>query len=143
MAYLALNDGEGPLRAKDIAREVNIPAFYLSKILRQMVTAGLLTGTKGHGGGFVIAKPASKIRFSHILEAINADITTPTCVFGWDACSDKYPCVLHDRWKLLRKAFNSWANRTTLADVKAGLGKIPALKGMSLKERIRGNFGES
>ena len=41
MAYFALHTGDAPLRAKDIAEQVNIPAFYLSKILRRMVTAKL------------------------------------------------------------------------------------------------------
>ena len=124
MAYFALHTDNTPLRARDIAEEVNIPLFYLSKILRRMVTAGLLYGTKGHGGGFLIAKPAREIRFSQILEAIEGDIIKRQCVFGWDVCSDKNPCVLHNRWREVRESFEEWARETTLADVKDDVKEI-------------------
>jgi Rrf2 family protein len=137
MAYFALYGAKEPLRAKDIAKEVSIPVFYLSKILRRMVEAGLLSATKGHGGGFLIAKPPSKISFADILEAIEGDISEPVCVFGWDACSDKSPCILHEHWKQMRHSFHAWANRTTLSDVKEGIDNLPNYPGKPLKERVR------
>lgn len=124
MAYLALYGDTGPLRAKDISPEANIPVFYLSKILRRMVQADLLTATKGHYGGFKLAKPASKIRFLDILEAVEGVDHVPLCVFGWEKCSDKNPCVLHNRWKEAKFSFQSWAVKTTLADVKKDVATI-------------------
>lgn len=123
MAYLALHSEGVPLRSKDLAREANIPAFYLSKILRRMVTAGLLHATKGHGGGFIIARPPRSIRFSDIFDAIQGTGEVRTCVFGWDVCSDKSPCVLHERWKEARDSFLVWARKTTLADVQGDIVK--------------------
>lgn len=138
MAHFALQTSGAPLRAQDIADEVNIPIFYLSKILRRMVTAGLLVGSKGHGGGFTIAKPANKIRFCHVLEAIDDESTERKCVFGWDVCSDKHPCVLHNRWREVRSSFEKWARETTLADVQKDVKKLQILnQNMPLKEKIR------
>lgn len=138
MAHFALHKDNTPLRAQDIAESVHIPIFYLSKILRRMVTGGLLKATKGHGGGFLIAKPANKIRFSHILEAIEGGVTERSCVFGLDACSDNNPCMLHNRWREVRSAFETWARETTLEHVKSDAKSliIPTGK-ISLKERIR------
>jgi Rrf2 family iron-sulfur cluster assembly transcriptional regulator len=118
MAYLATHADGQVLRAKDIASEVNIPAFYLSKILRRMVAAGLLDGTKGHGGGFRIVLPPEKICFADIFAAIEGQKGPATCVFGWDACSDETPCVLHERWQQARRAYQAWADSTTLADIE-------------------------
>jgi Rrf2 family iron-sulfur cluster assembly transcriptional regulator len=101
-----------------IAKETDIPAHYLSKILRRMVEAKLLYAVKGHNGGFRLAKPAKQIRFVDILEAVEGKSKVPLCVFGWDACSDKTPCVLHHRWKEARVSFQGWAVKTTLQDVK-------------------------
>lgn len=140
MAHFALHDGKAPLRANDISEQVNIPIFYLSKVLRRMVTAGLLVGSKGHGGGFLIAKPANKIRFSHVLNAIDGDSTQRSCVFGWDICSDKNPCVLHNRWREVRGQFEKWAKQTTLADVKEDVSKLAELNKatiVSLRENSR------
>lgn len=139
MATFALADKKTPLRAKDIADDVGIPAFYLSKMLRRLVEADLLKANKGHGGGFVIAKAASKIKFRDVLEAIDEDLTKRQCVFGWDLCSDKNPCILHNRWKEMSTFFFSWANETTLADLQNDFSKLEFLnKHLPLKERIRG-----
>jgi Rrf2 family transcriptional regulator, iron-sulfur cluster assembly transcription factor len=121
MAYMALRTDCTPMRAKDLAEQVNIPIFYLSKILRRMVTADLLKATKGHGGGFLTTKPPEKIRFVDVFSAIEGEVVSASCVFGWDKCSDKTPCVLHHRWKEARRSFETWAKNTTLADVKGDI----------------------
>lgn len=131
MAFLALySSGEPgrPLRAKDIAPQIDIPAFYISKILRRMVEAGLLKGSRGHGGGFTLARSARRIRFIDIFEAIEGPIAARRCVFGWSLCSNTTPCVLHHRWSELNDAFQHWARKTTLADVQEDVtsnGRIP------------------
>ena len=138
MAHFALHTDEKPLRALDIADEVNIPVFYLSKILRRMVAAELLTGSKGHGGGFLIAKSPSKIKFCHVLEAVDGSAADRKCVFGWDVCSDKTPCVLHNRWREVSISFEKWARETTLADVQKDVSKLRTLNQHApLKEKIR------
>ncbi len=142
MAYMAVYSSEEPIRAKDLATEVNIPGSYLSKIMRRMVTAGLLKGSRGHGGGFLIAKPPSKIKFSHILEAIEggAPLARP-CVFGWDICSDKSPCVLHSEWKKIKRSYEGWARKTSLADLQRSLSSdgynVVGLSGTDLRRRIK------
>ncbi|MBX7144836.1 MAG: Rrf2 family transcriptional regulator [Oligoflexia bacterium] len=131
MAFLALySSGESvrPMRAKDIAPQIDIPSFYISKILRRMVEAGLLKGSRGHGGGFTLARPAKRIRFIDIFEAIEGPIATRRCVFGLSLCSNSAPCVLHHRWSELNDAFQQWARKTSLADVQADVaanGRIP------------------
>jgi Rrf2 family protein len=138
MAHFALHQGDSPLRAQDIAQEVNIPIFYLSKILRRMVAAELLVGSKGHGGGFLIAKAPNKIKFCHVLEAVDGSTTERKCVFGWDVCSDKHPCVLHNRWRDVSSSFEKWARETTLADVQKDVKKLTILnQSAPLKEKIR------
>lgn len=126
MALFALRSATQPLCARDIAAETGIPFFYLSKVLRRMVAAGLLSGSRGHGGGFVVARPAHEIRFSEILAALDGRDDSSACVFGWDRCSDEVPCVLHHRWKTLRQSFQEWTHRTTLADVRADIDAVKA-----------------
>lgn len=119
MSYLAIHSDGNVMRSKDMVHEVRVPAPYLSKILRKMVASGLLEGTKGHGGGFVIARPLEKIRFLDILHAVEESTpSSRSCVFGWNVCSDKNPCPLHDRWKVLKGSFEQWSLKTTLADIR-------------------------
>lgn len=128
MAYIASRDSSLPLRAKDLATEVNVPVSYTSKILSRMSSAGLLQGAKGHGGGFVLSRPINRIRFLDIFEAIEGKLEARRCVFGLKRCSNVSPCILHFRWSQLNEAFQKWARETSLADVKADADKLGPLK---------------
>lgn len=132
MSYLACHSEKGPLRARDIAANVEVPAAYISKILRKMVQANLLTGERGHGGGFILARPAAEISFLKIFEGVDGEIDPSRCVFGWGKCSERNPCILHFRWKEAKGLFLDWANSCNLAMVQRDIRKnkivIPQFK---------------
>lgn len=117
-AYIALHQGDGPVRAKDMSQAISIPPHYLSKVLRKLVEKEILAATKGHNGGFVLSRSAKKIRLLHILEAVESTVPPRHCIFGWRMCNSKEPCVLHHRWSSVNDAFQKWARTTTLADVQ-------------------------
>lgn len=122
-AYIALHQHDGPVRAKDMSAAISIPPHYLSKVLRKLVEKKILTATKGHNGGFLLARPAKKIKLVHILEAVEISIPPKHCIFGWRMCSSKEPCVLHHRWSSVNEAFQKWARTTTLADIETDAEK--------------------
>lgn len=125
MSYIAnLPEGEAA-RAKDLSVVTNVPGPYLSKLLRRMVVAGLLTSQKGHGGGFVLAKPPRFIRFLDVMVAADYEVDPRHCAFGWGACNTGKPCPMHPAWARLNEAMCDWAARVTLADVGVS-GGLPS-----------------
>ena len=118
MAYVALHADDHRLSSKDIGKEINVPQAYLSKILRRMVAGGLLESNKGHGGGFVLARPPSKIKLVDVFEAMEQDTSPKRCVFGLSVCSSANPCVLHHRWDALNSQFQNWSRNTSLEDIR-------------------------
>ncbi len=119
MAHLALMNRGATIRAQELSQATAIPVAYLSKVMRRMVVAGLVTSQKGHGGGFALARPAKKVRFSDVLAAAGVDSKDTDCAFGFDKCSARSPCPLHFAWKDLGDRFHSWAHETSLGDVAA------------------------
>lgn len=117
MACLARERDNPALRAQDLSKETQVPIHYLSKVLRRLVAAGLLSSQKGHGGGFVLARPATQIRFKDVLAAMGEEPTIGRCAFGWGNCDSRHPCSLHPAWSTLTDSLMKWANTTTLADV--------------------------
>ena len=117
MTAIATSREECPCRTRDISTSVGIPMHYLSKIMRKLVEAGLLVSQKGHGGGFVLARPADQIRFIEILKAAEFEVEPKACVFGWGRCDAFHPCPLHPIWAKLKSSFVEWAETYTLADV--------------------------
>ncbi|WP_138430991.1 RrF2 family transcriptional regulator [Fodinibius saliphilus] len=117
MACIALKKDGRPVSSNVLARATGIPGHYLSKILRKMVEADLVTSQKGHGGGFRLAKEPSEIKFKSILATVDYKIEPNSCVFGWDECDSEDPCPLHNTWSQLKDSFQWWAENTTLQDV--------------------------
>ena len=107
-------------RAKDLAPLVGVPRPFLSKILRRLTAAGLLTSQKGHGGGLALARAAGDIRFVDVLRAVDFVPTADHCLFGWENCNEENPCPLHPEWAVLKEAIEEWARTRTLADIQRG-----------------------
>ncbi len=118
MAFLVNSPGGVPQTARDVSKGTFIPEHYTSKVLRRMVRAGLLVGQKGHGGGFQLARPPERIRYSDIFDAVDEELTSDRCAFGFARCNAKKPCVLHDSVTGLKQQAREWARTTTLASVK-------------------------
>lgn len=128
MSQLALLEDSATIPAQELSTSTAIPLAYLSKVMRRMVLAGLVTAQKGHGGGFALARSPSKIRFSDILAAAGIDTRENDCAFGFARCNAKSPCPLHFAWKDLGDRFRSWADDTTLGDVRKGGDNLVPLR---------------
>ncbi len=58
-----------PLTTQQVAEAGKIPLDYLSKVLQLMARSGLVSATRGKGGGFILTRPAAQIS---VLEVVNA-----------------------------------------------------------------------
>jgi len=56
------------------ARAQGIPERFLLKILKPLVSAGVLDSLKGPNGGYRLAKPATKITLLEVVEAVDGPI---------------------------------------------------------------------
>ncbi len=120
MACLAIGYTDGPMRASDLSAKTNIPSFYLSKVMRRLVVAGLVASQRGRGGGFALTRPPGRIRFIDILEAVDYTPQPGRCAFGFGQCDESAPCPLHSSWSALQGSFELWASSHTLADAANG-----------------------
>jgi len=120
MAYLATLPPGAAVSAHVLSDKTAIPVAYLSKVLRKLVVADLLTSQKGHGGGFTLAYAPEQITFAEIFEAVDYGEDMERCVFSWDECDPENPCPLHSAWSVFKANFVEWANNTTLATATRG-----------------------
>lgn len=54
--YLLFNKEGGKNTVGALAKELDIPQPYLSKIMQQLSKSKLISSTKGRGGGFILVK---------------------------------------------------------------------------------------
>ena len=78
MAHIAGAPRDQPATASELAAATFVPVHYLSKLLRKLVTAGLLVSQKGHRGGFVLVRSVQQIRFIDVLEAVDRALRPTT-----------------------------------------------------------------
>jgi Rrf2 family iron-sulfur cluster assembly transcriptional regulator len=105
------------LGAPQIAKEVGAPGNYLGKLLKQLAAMGLLESQKGFGGGFRLAKAASKITLFDVVEPFDKVSKWNGCFLGRKKCSDKAPCAVHNKWATIREQYLVFLKSTTILDL--------------------------
>jgi Rrf2 family protein len=122
LAKLSDLEPETAMLGRELAKEANIPANYLSKILLTLRNAGLLTTARGSGGGYRLAKRPEEIHLIDVVEVFDAPRAKPPCLLGEGECSDDEACSAHHAWKEVRATFVRFLESTTLAEISKSRG---------------------
>ena len=80
MAAAARHPGGARLSATLLAEETGVPLPTAQKLMGRLASAGLLSSTRGTGGGFRLAREADGISLADIIEAVEGPIAMTTCV---------------------------------------------------------------
>ncbi len=114
-----LADGETVL-GRDLAQKAAIPANYLSKILLTLGGAGIITATRGNGGGYRLQRRPEDVRLLDVVHLFDKARTCEGCLLGGDhLCADNTPCEAHEAWRGVRDAYLQFLETTTLATLAA------------------------
>ncbi len=105
--YLALKPEGEKTTNKELTQHMRMPSPFLAKILQDLAHKGLLISSKGPRGGFALGRPAKAITLFNIVEAIDGDGLTKSCVLGFAECSTTDPCSMHNDWKAIREGISS------------------------------------
>ncbi len=65
---MALADDQ-PVTVAGVAERYGLPRTALAKVFQQLVRAGLASGTRGVGGGYRLARPASQVSVLDVVAA--------------------------------------------------------------------------
>ena len=80
LAAAARHPAGARLSATALAEETGIPLPTAQKLTGRLAAAGLLTTSRGTGGGFRLARTAPRISLADIVEAVEGPIALATCV---------------------------------------------------------------
>ena len=106
--------GSTRLSVTDIAESRNLQRPFLAKILTVLSQAGLVSGTPGPGGGFMLAKDPKDIRINDIYCLFESDNKSHACPFGGGVCGEGKTCPLHDELSDVQSAVDHLLHDTTL-----------------------------
>lgn len=109
---------------KDVAKAIESPEAYTSKILQQLVRNNIINSDKGPTGGFSMGKhKLDKVNLSAIVFAIDGDTVYRGCGLGLKQCNEKKPCPVHFQFKSIRENLKEMLETTTVKSLALDLGK--------------------
>lgn len=115
MGFLAQQDPGEFVLSSTIASEMNIPRNFLSKILNRLAQAGLITATRGRGGGVKLAQPGSAILLNDVVLLFMKANDYRQCFLGLSECDGR--CGLHLRWRIISEQLEQMLTDTTIDQV--------------------------
>ncbi len=127
--YIAVNQKDNEkIGIKKIAKDLDLPAPFLSKILQVLSKNKILKSTKGPNGGFALNKNAKDLNLLSIIKIIDGTDFFDTCVIGVKLCEDKPDkkelCPFHDHLDPLKEGFYSKFKNLTVGDFKDGITEL-------------------
>jgi Rrf2 family transcriptional regulator, iron-sulfur cluster assembly transcription factor len=109
---------------KDIAKAIGSPEAFTAKILQQLSKDQIIDSVKGPSGGFSIDKKKLKIlKLSKVVEAIDGDSIFKGCALGFKECSERKPCPVHNKFKLVREDLRKMLEDTSVLELTLNLEK--------------------
>jgi FeS assembly SUF system regulator len=117
--------------AAALSEQTHIAAPTVSKLLKQLQRAGLVSSTRGLRGGYQLARPASEISAAAILDALEGPLALTDCSAGHGQCEIEQTCRVGRVWQRLNQAIRRSLYEVTLAQL-AGLDpaqpQLPSLE---------------
>lgn len=115
MVHLCSTQQGEALTSEVIAERTRVPRGYLSKVMRDLVLADLVTSQRGPNGGFSLARPAAQISMLDVVNAVDPLHRITECPLGNPAHINL--CPLHRRLDESIAAIERDFKRTSLAEV--------------------------
>jgi Rrf2 family transcriptional regulator, iron-sulfur cluster assembly transcription factor len=109
-----------PVSLADIAQAQMLSLAYLEQLFGHLRRSGLVASARGPGGGYKLARSASDIAISAIVDAVDEPIRATRCEQGSPGCLAGQRCLTHDLWSELGEQIRLFLTNVSLADVVSG-----------------------
>ena len=132
LAAAARHPAGARLSATALAEETGIPLPTAQKLTGRLAAAGLLTTSRGTGGGFRLARTAPQISLADIVEAVEGPIAMTVCVDETrHDCALEGACAVRPHMGIVNHAVRGALAAVTLeqlsrAPAPAGAQQVPA-----------------
>jgi Rrf2 family protein len=123
-------------RGTEIARQEQIPKYYLEKVVRDLMRRGLVRARRGPGGGYQLARAPETISFRDIIEAVEGPITLNVCVDGSSSCNLQPTCRMFRVWEEGQRVLLDVFSHTTLRQVASSRPRPSFLQRLETRDAL-------
>lgn len=116
MLDLALHGQDGPVSLAEISTRQEISLSYLEQLFSKLRKNGLVSSTRGPGGGYTVSRGLSEVAVSEIIGAVNETVDATQCG-GKENCHSHGRCLTHDLWEGLSAQIEEFLSSVSLQDM--------------------------
>ncbi|MEW6075774.1 MAG: Rrf2 family transcriptional regulator [Candidatus Omnitrophota bacterium] len=114
---LALNEGR-VVTIHELAKRADIPIKFLEQVLLDLKRGSFVESRRGKIGGYLLARPASRIKLGEVIRFIDGPIEPITCVEkNYSGCTDIYKCVFRAIWVEVALATSNIIDNVSFEDL--------------------------
>lgn len=120
MVELARNWGQGAVSLHAVAEREGLPEAYLEQLVGTLRRVGLVTGKRGAGGGYTLARDPSGITAGDVVRALEGPIEPQICTAEGEAivnCVHEPSCGTRLVWVKLQETIAKALDGLTLAEL--------------------------
>jgi len=105
MIYLATLPEATRVSAQSVARGIQAPVSFVSKVLQMLVQRGFVTSHRGVAGGFELAVSPEAVCLLDVIEMVDGPLQINVCLPGeGGGCERKSWCGAHTVWAEAQEA---------------------------------------
>ncbi len=122
MVDLTQRGGKGPVTLAAISERQKISLSYLEQLFSKLRKNNVVASVRGPGGGYCLARPASKISIADIVVAVDEPLDATNCGRQGN-CNDGEPCSTHELWMGLSDKIHEYLQQVSLQQLVEGQKK--------------------
>ncbi|MCF7970428.1 MAG: SUF system Fe-S cluster assembly regulator [Methylococcaceae bacterium] len=105
------------LAALEISTATGIALPTVSKILKALVRANLLSSVRGAKGGYALVQTPEKITVASVITALEGPISLTECSSTDHSCEQVSACQIGNNWRVVNQTVQRALESVTLADM--------------------------
>jgi len=112
---------EQGLSIRQLSESEGLSTNYVAKLTRLLRIQGLINSTRGHMGGYVLAKPAAAITVNDTLKALSGKLFDKKFCDSHAGiltlCTNSVDCSIRSLWSMMQATIDKLLDKVTLADM--------------------------
>lgn len=112
---------EKGLSIRQLSEAEGLSTNYVAKLTRLLRITGLINSTRGHVGGYVLAKPAAAITVNDVLKALSGKLFDKSFCDSHSGimtlCTNSVDCSVRSLWSMMQTTLDKLLDKVTMADM--------------------------
>jgi len=127
--------------ARAVADRAGLPLPMVSKILRSLARASLVTSHRGVAGGYSLDRPATQTSVAEVIRAIEGPISMVQCGVEPGLCDQEPVCTTRSNWARISREIERALERIPVSEMQGAGGPQSPLRVLSSTRPSAGRAG--